>query len=622
MSKFSDQAKLKLFDPRTIVYKLFSHRFLAVFVIVATSQMILQLWLEGRDYAINNQGSKLLFEILSTSTHPELLGSSIAPPRSLKVRDLQGIYLKSFSTRSLHIDSYLEKRNLPQRNPAESANPQIPPTQPLKNSPGTQSRALVDEKRPSNKSKPIKTSSVSTKTKINEPNKDHHPGQVAIVQRIRSQNSTIPSDILAKSGLNPEAASGSAIFILDGQLINLSAKCVIALSQPLRTIDRNHRTDVAMMVFQLWLWGLTIRGLFLESVPHLLAVGASHILNIAFSALDLHETIHLHDFFHKVVAEDCDGVDVIPLFWGSILRINIVSLIFATFTFVTLSALGYKLYSVLDWRTFKKLGASRIVRIAHTFSLIFMAILHLSVYFIVIFLAIWLDELRTHSWTESENDMRQSTQIFKTLIYVFLPMTILWLFLGNWSLSRENVYGVTIFAIFDIVLICFHLLLLTGGFYKRMIKDWIFLKFSGIMAMTLLFAGLLVAVGCMLFFEKGLLARAYLDSQELAQALERPSVCEEKVEVAFPKSVDPISFSSSYPRASDEKRNLQLSSEIERANQQPDAFHGLQNSAYNHRASEVSRTDSSFYASEVSRQNSWTAGDERWAPIAPETHRR
>ncbi|KAI8449746.1 hypothetical protein BY996DRAFT_4588598, partial [Phakopsora pachyrhizi] len=466
------------------VYKLFSHRFLAVFVIVATSQMILQLWLEGRDYAINNQGSKLLFEILSTSTHPELLGSSIAPPRSLKV---------------------------------------------------------------------------------------------------------------PKSGLNPEAASGSAIFILDGQLINLSAKCVIALSQPLRTIDRNHRTDVAMMVFQLWLWGLTIRGLFLESVPHLLAVGASHILNIAFSALDLHETIHLHDFFHKVVAEDCDGVDVIPLFWGSILRINIVSLIFATFTFVTLSALGYKLYSVLDWRTFKKLGASRIVRIAHTFSLIFMAILHLSVYFIVIFLAIWLDELRTHSWTESENDMRQSTQIFKTLIY----------YLSFSSASS-----------------CFHLLLLTGGFYKRMIKDWIFLKFSGIMAMTLLFAGLLVAVGCMLFFEKGLLARAYLDSQELAQALERPSVCEEKVEVAFPKSVDPISFSSSYPRASDEKRNLQLSSEIERANQQPDAFHGLQNSAYNHRASEVSRTDSSFYASEVSRQNSWTAGDERWAPIAPETHRR
>ncbi|CAH7681513.1 expressed protein [Phakopsora pachyrhizi] len=585
MSKFSDQAKLKLFDPRTIVYKLFSHRFLAVFVIVATSQMILQLWLEGRDYAIN----------------VKLLGSSIAPPRSLKVRDLQGIYLKSFSTRSLHIDSYLEK---------QSANPQIPPTQPLKNSPGTQSRALVDEKRPSNKSKPIKTSSVSTKTKINEPNKDHHPGQVAIVQRIRSQNSTIPSDILAKSGLNPEAASGSAIFILDGQLINLSAKCVIALSQPLRTIDRNHRTDVAMMVFQLWLWGLTIRGLFLESVPHLLAVGASHILNIAFSALDLHETIHLHDFFHKVVAEDCDGVDVIPLFWGSILRINIVSLIFATFTFVTLSALGYKLYSVLDWRTFKKLGASRIVRIAHTLSLIFMAILHLSVYFIVIFLAIWLDELRTHSWTESENDMRQSTQIFKTLIYVFLPMTILWLFLGKLYLSFSSASS------------CFHLLLLTGGFYKRMIKDWIFLKFSGIMAMTLLFAGLLVAVGCMLFFEKGLLARAYLDSQELAQALERPSVCEEKVEVAFPKSVDPISFSSSYPRASDEKRNLQLSSEIERANQQPDAFHGLQNSAYNHRASEVSRTDSSFYASEVSRQNSWTAGDERWAPIAPETHRR
>jgi hypothetical protein len=48
------------------------------------------------------------------------------------------------------------------------------------------------------------------------------------------------------------AAPGAAIFVLDGNLINLSAKCVTALKQPMQYISRDHRTDIVRMVFQIW----------------------------------------------------------------------------------------------------------------------------------------------------------------------------------------------------------------------------------------------------------------------------------------------------------------------------------------------------------------------------------
>lgn len=336
------------------------------------------------------------------------------------------------------------------------------------------------------------------------------------------------------------AAPGSTIFLLDGNLINLSSKCVNALSQPMSFISRSHRTDIARMVFQVWIWALTIWALLLESVPHLTAVGASQVLNTAFVALDLKESIDLSGDFTKIVNKDCDGVNVLPDFWPVLIKLDLVATIFSGVTVLAVTFLGLKLYSVLDWRTFKKLGASRMVRIAHTFSLIFGAVVQLNTYFVVVFLALWLDELITHRWKADSTDIQRHVG-FKIAVGVLLALSIPWLIIGNSSLKRENIIGIVVFLSFDVVLLAFTIFLLGQRFYKKMARSWIFLRFVGFIACILMVASLLIAIGCLLVFDRGLLTKVNRDSKRPPDLSERLSLNDE--EIAFPNNdVKPYSY--------------------------------------------------------------------------------
>ncbi|EGG07950.1 uncharacterized protein MELLADRAFT_85277 [Melampsora larici-populina 98AG31] len=382
------------------LYRLFSHRFLCIFVIITTSLTLLQCWLCSRSLTINHNGAKLLLNIIFSMEHPEALKSKVLPLRTA-------------------------------------------------------------------------------------------------IQKARN-GSTVDGSM-----------ANSTSFILDNKLVTLNSECIQELKKPLLNLDRNYRTNIATVVFQPWVWGLGMWALILESVPHLAAVWVADIIITVFGALDLHETNLLHEYFHQVVINHCGGIDVLPMYWADVLRLDSAAVVFAVLGLLATSYVSYKLYSVLDWRTFKRLGAGRTVRVAHSFSLAFTVTLHLNAYFIVVFLSLWLDELIIHVWDPNE----QSNHLHRT---------------GSWSLNNENIIGIFLLASKD---------------SHVMTENWIFLKFTGVTACVLLFASLIFAIICFVTFDRGLLLQAHTDSRELGEDLAKPNMSDVSGCVQFPSNkVPPVSY--------------------------------------------------------------------------------
>ncbi|KNZ58701.1 hypothetical protein VP01_1877g13 [Puccinia sorghi] len=522
------------------VYKLFSHRYLLVVVIIATSQMILQLWLEGRSlvvhvclFRLKRQGVDLLNKILQTRNQPSPISKTSRPEVTLATQPLSGwTRMMPFPSRfgrwsgamgrrivSIHSNTHVSNKNKNNEPPPSLANKTAAAVTSPRLSPSSQSPSpLPGATSPPNSTPQPPKSSLQTppeaeptgrgikkaKPEEEHKNKRKHlrkssqrplkdsekdPQALHILQKVQLQDgdaSTIQTEDVA--------APGAAIFVLDGNLINLSAKCATALQLPMEKICRDDRTDIARMVFQVWLWGLTIWGLLLESVPHLAAVAVSHFIGLSFVALALRRNLILNDKFISVVNNECDGVDVLPNFWGLLIKLTIVSVVFVTATALALTFLGFKLYSVLlnsmqvlDWRNFKKLGASRMVRIAHTLSSIFAAILQLNAYFVTVFLVsgrkglnfgcsceftiigLWDRRYGLTRWSTKNGAWDQ--RLFITQLPLKPPWGFCWHFQSrgliltslsfekndkivlSYSLKNEKLIGIVTFLIFDVALL-------------------------------------------------------------------------------------------------------------------------------------------------------------------------
>ncbi|PLW32996.1 hypothetical protein PCANC_21962 [Puccinia coronata f. sp. avenae] len=626
--------------PKSVIYKLFSHRYLLVIVIVATSQLILQLWLEGRSLVVHRQGLDLLFEIMQTRNPPP---PSSEPPsntvayesqptrRSLPNTALQSQNLTSeppkqvfFPTggtlvrrdgtktsplpaaaaissapsksSSLSGGSQLlaqpppaarpspsptpspvpaplpPKTNsgAPQAKPSPTPNlgtpPSVPPPTPPTNTPqpppeadptGRDIKKVKAEEEVNKKRKAPTKSSLRPLTDL-----EKDPSAASILDEVNRQNGDPNTP-----QTTDVAAPGAAIFVLDGNLINLSAKCVTALKQPMQYISRDHRTDIVRMVFQIWLWGLTIWDCCWN---HSSSCRSSYISIYKLSICSFGSA--KKSYTERCVHKCCKQ----RVRWG------------------------FKLYSVLDWRTFKKLGASQTVRIAHTVSLIFAAILQLNAYFVTAFLALWLDEVVTFKWAAGSKSFHR-TASFKAFLGIFLVLSIPWLVVGNTSLKNEHMIGIISFLLFDIILLIFTTYLLCEHFYQDRAKTWVFLNFTGIMACILMFSSLIIAVACLVVFDKGLLFRVNRDSNAPSNSLSKPDL-----------STDEIGFPDSYVTPYNHQANSQTFS----GRRNSGIGFILSGSQFNHNLPPPIGFNPNTTA-EFEDSASWIAGDERtWTKAA------
>lgn len=84
---------------------------------------------------------------------------------------------------------------------------------------------------------------------------------------------------------------------------------------------------------------MSIVALLNESIPHIFASLATHIMATAWSVFQILSTAHFKSTFNRVITEGvCDGVSLLPRYWDEraraeypTLALNILSLLVSTF---------------------------------------------------------------------------------------------------------------------------------------------------------------------------------------------------------------------------------------------------------------------------------------------------
>ena len=89
----------------------------------------------------------------------------------------------------------------------------------------------------------------------------------------------------------------------------------------------------------------------------------------------------------------CDGQNLLPRYWQDRARSEIPTAAINALALVVCAALTWRLIRTYNWATFKRIGANRKVSKAYKMVLTFSVALQLSLFFIVVSLALWIDQL-------------------------------------------------------------------------------------------------------------------------------------------------------------------------------------------------------------------------------------
>lgn len=143
-----------------------------------------------------------------------------------------------------------------------------------------------------------------------------------------------------------------------------------------------------------------------------MATFLTHLLATCWSGFQLASTNSFHSDFSKTITHGACGVNLLPVYWTSRAKFEIPTVAMNALALVISSILSWKLmkasdrcctwaynlqlteyYQSFGWQTFKRIGASLTMSRAYRSILIFSIVIQLSVFFVVVTVALWVDQI-------------------------------------------------------------------------------------------------------------------------------------------------------------------------------------------------------------------------------------
>ncbi|CUA74842.1 Protein FMP27, mitochondrial [Rhizoctonia solani] len=311
--------------------------------------------------------------------------------------------------------------------------------------------------------------------------------------------------------------------------VELSPGCVLALSWPAQVLRDFAREDLAMIGFQVWLFGMSIVAILNESVPHMAAGLFTQALSTGWSAFQMARSASFQARYNEVIVRGaCSGVDVLPGYFAHRRADEIPIVVLNAIFLVAMAILGWKVCRVYGWQTFKRIGASRVMNRAYRLVLAFSIHLQCAVYFIVTSSALWVDELINGSiacFAQHENIYKG---IFITNILLLLP----WLILGWISVRRENKHMMHAFLGISLLFIVTWAAMFASDVYRWVFATWPFFAAMSVTSFVVLVATTGLAIVCRYNFKKGL--ALFLQSQQILPGAEFTDAMPDPEKVGFP----------------------------------------------------------------------------------------
>lgn len=280
-------------------------------------------------------------------------------------------------------------------------------------------------------------------------------------------------------------------------VIQLSSHCVSALNWPDIILHDARREDLSFLIYQIWLFGVSVVAVLNESIPHLIAALITNVLSTAWSAFQLSRTGQFQfDYETLVVNDACDGNDVIEGFWTERMRYFTPILVLNIVAFFGLFFVALKLFSVYARQTKKRVGTSKVMRNRYICVLLFSVFLQISAFFTICASALWIDALC--------NGVLQGKTAYRVVFTITAVIELPWVICGWLSIRREHRIWSLVFLVVGLFITASWTTMFANVLYRWTFENFPFFATLSISAFIVLVIVMILAVICRLNFGKGL----------------------------------------------------------------------------------------------------------------------
>ncbi|KDQ20440.1 hypothetical protein BOTBODRAFT_26445 [Botryobasidium botryosum FD-172 SS1] len=348
-----------------------------------------------------------------------------------------------------------------------------------------------------------------------------------------------PSVSVSLQGQN---VTGVQIFGLAGTNASsgvfVNSQCVEVLSWPIQMLKNTKREDIVFVAFQFWAFSMSIVALLNESTPHVIASLTTHMLATGWAAFQLASTASFKQEFRRITVDGaCDGVNLLPSFWTnrgdaeiSVLAVNCATLAISL-------VLSWKLLRAFGWQTFKRIGASLQISRIYKIVLILSITLQLSIFFIVVSMALWIDQL----YSGPAGLSTAHAKAFEAVYWVVLLALIPWIAMGWFASRRERRRMMHAFLVLSALLIAAWAFMFVSKAFRVTFTTWTFFALMSVCAVVLTLLTLIFGVLCRVNFGRGLKQYLQVEDEKMdaCSSPEPPVEYERAEKIAYPEPIVP-----------------------------------------------------------------------------------
>ncbi|KAF9023396.1 hypothetical protein BDZ89DRAFT_1069885 [Hymenopellis radicata] len=301
----------------------------------------------------------------------------------------------------------------------------------------------------------------------------------------------------------------TASVLISGTQETLSQSCLWSLYWPVSVLDNTKREDIVFIGFQFWVLGMSIVALLNESIPHIFASLATHVLATGWSSYQILNTANFRSTFNHVITDGaCDGVSLLPTYWDErakaeypTLALNILALLVSAF-------LTWRLIKLFGWQTFKRVGASLTINRVYKLVLSLSIVLQLSFFFTAATISLWIDNLINGVAAE----VVWYNAFYKAVAIVVGVFLIPWLLAGWVAIRKESRILMFAFLLTSVLYIAGLSLMFLSTTFRWTFLHWHFFSVITSLSVFLTVSAFLIGIVCRYNFGKGLVR--YLNAQE------------------------------------------------------------------------------------------------------------
>ncbi|KIY67672.1 hypothetical protein CYLTODRAFT_323053, partial [Cylindrobasidium torrendii FP15055 ss-10] len=261
------------------------------------------------------------------------------------------------------------------------------------------------------------------------------------------------------------------------------------------------REDVVTLAFQIWMLSLSLVTILNESLPHLVASLASHVLGTAWAAFRVANSKQQEKRYRNLVVRGlCDNVDIMGNWWEIRTSHTIPVIVFHLVALAVLLYLSTTLYKVYSQQSYGRVGASPVINNIYKFVLMLSVCLQLVGFFSIASTGMWVDKILALRSRDVVTHLPMYLASFITVLVCEIP----WVVLGWLSVRRENKILFFIFMVLSTFILGISSFLFSSDLFRATFNSWPFFATVTITSYVLLVANFVLAIVCRMHFGKGL----------------------------------------------------------------------------------------------------------------------